>query len=480
MDGTPTIYSMERKIINAVGLLLYGSSVWAQAVAPNDSVRNEAAAQHIRSMYTDALTHQTGYRLLQSLCAEVGPRPVCSTGDAKAIAWAVAQLEKMDFDSVYVQPVPENPHWVRGVETATALGFGKAGALNVTALGGSVGTPGGNRGKGITAQVVEVKSFAELDRLAAAGGVSGKIVFFNRPMDPSFIHTGSAYGNAGDQRWAGAQEASKHGAVAVLVRSLTLRTDDYPHTGGMSYGDAPVKIPAAGISTVDANWLSEQLKNRPELEVRLVLGCESRGTCFSYNVVGEWRGTGRPEEIAVVGGHLDSWDLATGAQDDGAGCAQSIQALGLMMRSGYKPQRTHRVVLFANEEFGLNGARTYAEKAQQRGEKHVLAMESDGGSGTPRGFSTENQAARAQIERFQSLLAPYGLLSYSVGGSGADIGALRGQNNVVLVGLSADSQRYFDYHHSAQDVIETIHPRELELGAAAMASLLYLFDSFPQ
>lgn len=471
---------MERKNISFwLAVLSYAATAWGQPVMPTDSVWQAIAAKQIRAMYTDALAHQDGYRLLQSLCAEVGPRPVCSAGDAKAIAWAVNRLEEMGLDSVYVQSVPENPHWVRGVEKATVLGLGKAGVLSVTALGGSVGTPGGDRGKGITAQVIEVKSFAELDRWAAEGKVAGKIVFFNRPMDPSYIHTGSAYGNAGDQRWAGAQEASKHGAVAVLVRSLTLRTDDYPHTGAMGYGNAPVKIPAAGISTLDANWLSAQLKSHPELEVRLVLGCETRGTCYSYNVVGEWRGTQNPNEIAVVGGHLDSWDLATGAQDDGAGCAQSMQALGLLKRSGYQPNRTLRVVLFANEEFGLNGARTYAEVAQSNGEQHVLAIESDGGSGTPRGFSTENQAARALLEQFQPLLAPYGLLSYSVGGSGADIGALRGQGNVVLVGLSADSQRYFDYHHSAQDVIETIHPRELELGAAAMAALLYLYDSTP-
>jgi Zn-dependent M28 family amino/carboxypeptidase len=204
-----------------------------------------------------------------------------------------------------------------------------------------------------------------------------------------------------------------------------------------------------------------------------------RGTCTSYNVVGEWRGTTHPEQIALVGGHLDSWDLGTGAQDDGAGCVQSIQALGLLMRSGYRPNRTHRVVLYANEEFGLNGGRSYAANALSRSEVHVLAIESDGGSGTPRGFSTENAAARDRLEQFKSFLAPYGLLAYSVGGSGADISALRGQGDVVLVGLSADSQRYFDYHHSAQDRIESIHPRELELGAAAMASLLYLFDTHP-
>lgn len=329
------------------------------------------------------------------------------------------------------------------------------------------------------AELVEVQNFKELDALAAAGKIAGKIVFFNRPLDPSYINTGSAYGNAGDQRWAGAQEAGKHGAVGVLVRSLTLRTDDFPHTGAMSYGDAPVKIPAAGISTQDANWLSSELKKNPDLRVQLTLGCEMRGTCTSYNVVGEWRGTTHPEQIALVGGHLDSWDLGTGAQDDGAGCVQSIQALGLLMRSGYRPNRTHRVVLYANEEFGLNGGRAYATHALNRNEEHVLAIESDGGSGTPRGFSTENAAAKDRLERFKPFLAPYGLLAYSVGGSGADISALRGQGDVVLVGLSADSQRYFDYHHSAQDRIESIHPRELELGAAALASLLYLFDSNP-
>lgn len=458
---------------------LIAATGWAQNTPASDSVLQQQKAQLIRSLYTDALTHQQGYRMLESLCSEVGPRPVCSSGDARAIAWAVRQLEELRFDSVYLQEVPGNPHWVRGLEEASVVGYGKKGALSVTALGGSVGTPGGNKGSGIRAEVVEVQNFKELDALAAAGKIAGKIVFFNRPLDPSYINTGSAYGNAGDQRWAGAQEAGKHGAVGVLVRSLTLRTDDFPHTGAMSYGDAPVKIPAAGISTQDANWLSSELKKNPDLRVQLTLGCKLRGTCTSYNVVGEWRGTTHPEQIALVGGHLDSWDLGTGAQDDGAGCVQSIQALGLLMRSGYRPNRTHRVVLYANEEFGLNGGRAYATHALNRNEEHVLAIESDGGSGTPRGFSTENAAAKDRLERFKPFLAPYGLLAYSVGGSGADISALRGQGDVVLVGLSADSQRYFDYHHSAQDRIESIHPRELELGAAAMASLLYLFDSNP-
>ena len=472
---------MERKNLILAGAVVWAAAAtgWAQSTLPQDSARQQQKAQLVRGLYTDALTHQQGYRLLESLCSEVGPRPVCSSGDARAIAWAVRKLEELPFDSVYLQEVPDNPRWVRGVETASAVGYGKKGALNVTALSGSVGTPGGNKGAGIRAELVEVQNFQELDALAAAGKIAGRIVFFNRPLDPSYINTGSAYGNAGDQRWAGAQEAGKHGAVAVLVRSLTLRADDFPHTGAMSYGDASVKIPAAGISTQDANWLSSELKKNPGLRVQLTLGCEMLGTCTSYNVVGEWRGTGNPEQIALVGGHLDSWDLGTGAQDDGAGCVQSIQALGLLMRSGYRPNRTHRVVLYANEEFGLNGGRAYAASALSRSEVHVLAIESDGGSGTPRGFSTENAAARERLEQFKPFLAPYGLLAYSVGGSGADISALRGQGDVVLVGLSADSQRYFDYHHSAQDRIESIHPRELELGAAALAALLYLFDTNP-
>ena len=469
---------MERKNrtqgILALLLFLFCGEVHGQSIpAPTQDSTHTA---FVRAIYSEALSAKQGYQWLSDLCATVGPRLACSPGDAAAVKWAKQTLDTLGFDTVYTQTVTGNTHWIRGDAWARAHSGGKKISLSIAALGGSESTPGGDKGKGLRAQVVEVLSFQELDDLAAAGKIKGKIVFYNRPMDPTYINTGSAYGRAVDQRWAGAMEASKHGAVAVLVRSMTLSLDDFPHTGVMSYGEEKNKIPAAGISTLDAEALHTLLAKDPTTEVSLLLGAHTVGTCTSYNVIAEWRGSDKLEEIVVAGGHLDSWDLGTGAQDDGAGSVQSMHALYLLKKLGYQPHRTHRVVLFANEEFGLVGGMHYAANALEKKEKHALAIESDGGSGSPRGFSFENEEARSALQKFQPYVAPYGLLSFSVGGSGADVGQLAGQGS-FLAGLSVDTQRYFDYHHTAQDRIESIHPRELELGAAAMSALLYLFDA---
>jgi|TARA_B110000483_G_scaffold51678_1_gene64298 hypothetical protein len=429
----------------------------------------------IQNVYQRALGDQQGYFWLSDLCKDVGPRLAGSAGDAKAVKWAFETLDTLGYDKVLKQEVDVR-HWVRGVETAEHLFKGKRTELNITALGGSISTPGGDSGNGLTAQVVEVKNRKDL--YAKASDLKGKVVFFNEPMDPWLINTGSAYGKAGWQRWGGASEAAKYGAVAVLVRSLTHRLDDFPHTGAMTYEQGVKKIPAAAISTNGAEWLSKELVKNPESKVKLILGSRDVGRKSSANIIAEWKGSEKPDEVILVGGHLDSWDLGTGAQDDGAGVAHAMHAVWLLKSLGYRPRHTIRIVLFANEEFGLDGAKKYAKEGLEEGRKHILCIESDGGSGAPRGFSLPPRIHDLRpelIDELDNLLARYGCKEWTQGGSGADVSQIT-DKDVVLCGYRADSQRYFDYHHTSQDDIKSVHPRELELGSASIASFLYFFD----
>ena len=456
--------------------LFIAACAWlVPAHAQDQAQSTEDETAFIQALYSQALGQQLGYQLLQNLSDEVGPRLAGSPGDALAVAWAVETLDSLGFDTVFVQPVDVR-HWVRGVEKAKLRYRGRKGRVNkdlrVTALGGSVGT----QGRGLTAEVIEVVGREDFE--AKKHLMKGKIVFFNEPMNPALINTGSAYGRAGWQRWGGAILAGEQGAAGVLVRSLTHRLDDHPHTGSMSYKEGVEKIPAAGISTRDAEWLHKQLHVTPEAKITLTLGCRDIGRATSYNVIADWRGSTYPNEIALVGGHLDSWDLGRGTQDDGAGVAHSIHALWLLKNAGYQPQRTHRIVLFANEEFGLDGAREYVRAGLDSGQVHAIAIESDGGSGAPRGFSVHNiPGALEAIAPFEKQLGRYGLREWAIGGSGADIGQIQ-DDGVLLIGYRPDSQHYFDYHHTAQDDMNSVHPRDLELGSASIAALLYLIDKY--
>jgi hypothetical protein len=305
-------------------------------------------------------------------------------------------------------------------------------------------------------------------------------VFFNRPMQADLISTFSAYGGCVNQRYDGAREASQYGAIGVIVRSMSLRMDDYPHTGAMSYGDQPIskRIPAAAISTNAAEKLSNLLKIAPKLKFLFRQQCKQYDDVLSYNVIGEITGSEYHDEIILVGGHLDSWDVGDGAHDDGAGCVQSMEVLRLFQQLDYKPKRTLRVVLFMNEENGLRGGRKYAEMAALKGETHIFALESDAGGFTPRGFNLDLPDHEfAQIRSWEPLFKPYLIHYFEKGGSGADIGPLKTKTN-VLAGLRPDSQRYFDHHHAATDTFGAVNKRELELGAATLTSLIYLYDTY--
>ncbi|MBX7151227.1 M20/M25/M40 family metallo-hydrolase [bacterium] len=417
-------------------------------------------------MYATALGSGQAYSMLTDLTTNIGSRLSGSPGMEKAVVWAKSQMESLGFDKVWLEPVMV-PHWVRGdVEELTVIGPEKK-RLTITALGGSRPTPK----EGITADVIEVHSFDELKALGETA--RGKIIFFNRPMDKSLITPFEAYGGAVDQRSKGASEAARAGGVAAIVRSMTMLHDDVPHTGAMRYNDSVPRVPAAAISLVGADFLSQLLAQNKKVTVNLKLSCDTLQDAESFNVIGEITGTEKPNEVVVIGGHLDSWDKGQGAHDDGAGCVQSIEAIRLLKSLGIKPKRTIRAVLFANEENGARGAKDYAAK-DRPGEKHIAAMESDGGGSMPRGFEVESDSlALPKIARWSYLFIPIDAGNVKKGGSGTDVEPLY-KLGIPAIGLRVVPHRYFDYHHSDHDTIDKVNDRELELGAAAMALLAYV------
>lgn len=430
----------------------------------------------IRQVYDKALTEGKTYSMLEHLTTKIGARLSGSPGAASAVTWSEQIMKKFDFDSVYLQPVMV-PHWVRGKKEVGNIVTGAKKSdkisVNICALGGSVGTGAA----GVLANIVEVKSFEELAQLGEAN-IKGKIVFFNQPMNAALINTFSAYGKAGFQRRGGASEAAKYGAVGVIVRSLGVNIENYPHTGSMVYALNIPKIPAVAISTNHAEILSAMLMQNRNLKFYFETHCETLPDAPSFNVVGELKGSEFPDEIIVVGGHLDSWDLAQGAHDDGAGCVQSIEVLRILKAMGYKPKRTIRAVMFMNEENGLRGGQEYAKQAQLKSEKHIAAIESDRGGFTPRGFSmSATEEVKSKIRSWKPLLEPYGLTDFNQEGGGADIGPLAPQG-VTLIGFLPDTQRYFNYHHTPEDTFDKVDKRELELGAASMTALVYLIDQY--
>lgn len=431
----------------------------------------------IKKIYDTALTEGDCYGWLHHLTKEVGPRLAGSPGAEAAVHSMHRLMDTLGFDTVYLQPCM-TPRWVRGTPASgRVVNNAEIGTqeLRVVALGNSIGTGP----DGVTAPIVEVKSLQEVEELGRAG-VAGRIVFFNRPLDVTKLNTFSAYGGAVDQRAYGLLVAGRLGAKAVLVRSMTTEKDDIPHTGSVFLTDTVRQIPALSVSTNDADMLGRLLE-AGEVRVHLQSNCRNLPPVQSYNVIGEIRGTTHPDEIILVGGHLDSWDIGEGAHDDGAGCVHALQVFPLLKKLNYRPQRTFRCVLFMNEENGLAGGKAYWAASDAAQEFHLAAIESDRGGFTPRGFSAQGREDvftdyYGRVNEWLPLLEPYGL-SFSTGGSGADISGLKSQGGLLL-GFVPDSQRYFDYHHTAADVFEAVNQRELELGAASITSLVYLIDKY--
>lgn len=468
-----------RTVVLFLFTIMQCSAVACRPSDTDESGRKASTLPHepiVEKLRIAGLRDCHAYSLLQELCAKAPHRLSGSAGAATAVELTRKMMTDLGFEKVHLEKVMV-PQWVRGEEecwivppSSSMPQTMKLHTLAVCALGGSIATPE----EGIRADVIEVQSF---DELRALGKVAeGKIVFFNRPMDPTKLNTFEAYGGAVDQRGRGAIEAGRAGAVAVLVRSMTLRIDDVPHTGVMHYADTIRKIPAAAISTLHANYLSDLLAKQKSVTIHLKLTPKTLPDAESANVVGQITGTEKPNDIIVLGGHLDAWDKGHGAHDDGAGCMQAIEALHLLKKIGVKPKRTIRAVMFMNEENGTRGGNAYPVAPERKGERHIAAFESDAGGHAPRGFNVKGDSTLlARVLRWKPLFDMLDAGKINIGYAGVDIDPLV-NTGVPGFGLVPENHRYFDYHHSDNDTIDKVNPRELEMGAIVAALLSYLIS----
>lgn len=460
--------SVVRRSCGAAVLLSLPLIPAGHAQALPDSVRATAAALH-----KEALAGTRAFEIVRSLTVEVGPRPAGSKAYDAAVAWGLREMKALGFSDVH----PEKailPHWVRGAESGEILAPYPQ-PVHLAALGGSVGTPEA----GIEARVIEIPSLDAAAKLDPAQ-VKGKIVFFNVPMRRT--RDASGYGEAVPVRGAGATAAAKLGAVAVLIRSIGTDNNRTPHTGAMRYTDGVEKIPAAALSNPDADLLAAEVASGKPVTFRLKLGAHAEPEVETASVVGDIPGrdsltSDKPGEIVLLGCHLDSWDLGTGAIDDGAGCAIMMEAARRIGQLPRKPRRTIRVVLFANEEFGLSGARAYAEAHKDELARHVMAGESDLGSG--RVWRITSRVDPAKLP----LVAELGkLLGVEQGNNeasgGSDLGPMS-PARVPILSLSQDATTYFDVHHTANDTLDKIDPKDLDQNVAAWAAVAYAIADLP-
>lgn len=432
----------------------------------------------IRKIADEILSNSPAYENLRILCKTVGGRLAGSPQMYKAEEWGVRTLKAMGAEKVYLQEC-RVPHWIRGGKDEAWINYkdekGKQvkAYLDVLALGNSMGTGE----KGVKSPLIMVNDFDELER--RKDEVKGKIVFYNNRFNPRYIATGQAYAESGIYRRSGPSRAAQYGAVAVMIRSLSESVDNNPHTGSTSYDSTLPRIPCAAMGLRDADNLSRLLSGGRKIEAYLKTMAQFLPDTIGHNVIGEVSGSEFPDEYITVGGHLDSWDPAEGANDDGTGCVQSMEVLRALKAIGYRPKRTIRVVLFANEENGLRGGNKYAQLAKEKREKHLFALESDNGGFTPRGFEFGMATAQVtRLRRWLPLFIPYGVYEFLEGSGGSDVNPLNRLMQTPVSELRPDSQRYFDLHHARNDVFENVHKRELELGALNMASLIYLIDKY--
>ncbi len=468
-----------------VALLVFSLVITAPAHGQTNSPAGDRASSPIAAQYgaaadriiKAALAGNDAFDKLEELCTTIGNRISGSPQLDQAIDWAVTRLKRDGQEHVHREPVMV-PRWVRGRESATML-KPRVEPLHMLGLGRSVGTPP----EGITAPVVVV---ADEDALNALGNsAAGKIVLFNKIMPEYDPERGAGYGETVYYRTNGARLAAAKGAVAALVRSVTARSLRSPHTGAMNYGDAPVKIPTAAISTEDAELIARLIHRGIPVTVSLKMEAKTLPDVKSANVIAELRGTSRPDEVVVIGGHIDSWDVGQGAQDDGGGCVTAMEAIHVLRRLKMIPKRTIRVVLWTNEEYGLAGGKGYAAAHKDELSNHVAAIEMDSGVFQPTGYSVEcndkdrESVAQTQLEAIMPLLASIGPMNAKVGGSGADVSPMK-SSGVVLMGHRVQGDRYFNYHHTHADTIDKIDPEELSQNVAALATVAYILADMPQ
>ncbi len=453
---------MKNNISLLSALFLFLSCTSAQQ---NDSLM-------VGKIYTEALRTKSAYKNLEKLC-ELYPGRMVGTGKLLgAIDFTRNLMKSVGADTVYLQPF-DGPQWKPGEKSIATIHSDSKGSrrVHILPLGLSVGT----NDKPITALVIEVMNFQELEKLGKEK-ISGNIVFFNRKFPTEVAAGMSGYGMTVDQRTQGASQAARFGAIGVLVRSVTPSIDTFPHTGVMQYKEGVEKIPAVAISTVDAETLSDWLKSDPNTTCTFQTGCQFLAPAKVYNVIGEIRGTEKPGEIITVGGHLDCWYNAAGAQDDGAGCIQSIDVLRIFKNLNIKPRHTIRIVMFVDEEMTQTGATKYAELALENKEKHLAGMESDAGGFKPIGIGIS--APDELYNRFliwQNYFAPFGITSFRKSGGGVDVEPLT-KLGAITCSFIPRPNNYFNFHHSAMDNINSINAGELSLGSASMAAFIYLLD----
>lgn len=425
------------------------------------SVYQEEAEQLIDA----ALQDGTSFQRLAYFADTFGHRLSGSEQLEQSIDWILKQMKEQPLDRVATQNVMV-PHWVRGEESATLL-TPRAMDLPMLGLGGSVGTPP----QGLRANVLVVNSFEELK--AKANQAEGKIVLYNVPF--------TMYGQTVQYRLHGAAEAAKVGAVASLIRSVGSYSMKTPHTGTSSYEEGTPKIPHAAITTEHAAMLQRMQDRGQKIRIHLSMDAETRPDKLSRNIIAEIKGSEKPEEIVVMGGHIDSWDVGQGVMDDAGGCFAAWEALLLMKKLGLEPKRTVRVVMWTNEENGLRGATTYRDSVKADGsiDNHILAIESDSGVFEPRGFGfSGSDSAFAMISAIGQLLEPIGSQTVSRGGGGADIGPIM-QEGVPGMGLQVDGSRYFWYHHTAADTIDKLDEEEYQKCIATLAVMAYVAADIP-
>ncbi|MGE0481426.1 MAG: M20/M25/M40 family metallo-hydrolase [Phycisphaerae bacterium] len=460
--------------IALVGLVIGAAQAQPSAPARPDVMPYRDAAGRIIEA---ALASDEAWTQLEQLCDDIGHRLSGSAALDRAIEWAASTLRRGGAENVRVDPVMV-PKWVRGRESATLLTPLER-ELPMLGLGGSVGTPP----EGVTAEVIVVGDENELNALPDER-VRGRIVLFNKAMPPYSAERGTSYGPTVKYRSQGARLAAARGAVAALVRSVTARSLQSPHTGGMNYGDAKTKVPTAAITVEDAESMARMQARGIPVRVTLRMEAKDEGLVPSGNVIGELRGREAPDEVVVIGGHIDSWDVGQGAHDDGAGCVISMEAIRLLRKLDLRPRRTIRVVLWTNEENGLAGGKAYAEKYKDDLAKHVAAIESDSGAFAPRGFSVSHvDAAREkravqQLSEIVKLLEPLGAAKAEGGGGGADIGPLK-PFGVPVMGHEVDNSIYFDYHHTHADTLDKVDRTDLNRNVAAMAIMAYVLADMP-
>lgn len=446
------------------------------AQSPSYTEISKQYAVAAKTIIDATMAKNDAWRKMEELCDGIGHRLSGSNDLGRALVWAVETMNMDGQENVHIESVMV-PHWARGIESATMVDPREV-KLSMLGLGLSVGTPK----DGITAPVVVITNEDDLEKVK--DHIAGKIVLFNNPMPPYDMDAGSHYGTAVRFRGKGPSLVAKHGAVACLIRSVTARSLRTPHTGMTRYEEGVKKIPAAAISVEDAEMIARLTNAGKVVRVTLKMNAHQHEDVVSGNVIGELRGTTWPEQVVVIGGHIDSWDVGQGAHDDGGGCIAAMEAINVLRKLGMKPKRTIRVVLWTNEENGLAGAKQYVHDHEKELSSHVAAIETDSGTFAPQGFGVEcedtaKQAVAAkQLADILRTLEPLGMKKAEEGFSGADVGPMKSAG-VPLLGLMVEGSKYFDYHHTQADTLDKIDPKDLSQCVAAMAATAYILADMP-